>query len=68
MYLLVEECKSKREAIERSGLRVGQLVRIESIHAHGNTDGVWTVIPKIELIEESLPELKPSICQETEEN
>ena len=70
MYLLVKDCKDKKEAIEKSGMCVGQLVRIKSIHAHGNTEGVWTVIPRVELIEieeESIPELRPSICQETEE-
>ena len=68
MYLLVEDCKTKKEAIEKSGMYVGQLVRIKSIHAHGNTEGMWTVIPRIELIEEeSIPELRPSIYQETEE-
>ena len=72
MYLLVKECKTKKEAIERSGMQVGQLVRIKSIHAHGNTDGVWTIIPRIELIEEEetgtgIPKLRPPLYQEKAE-
>ncbi len=66
MYILVKDCKNKKEAIEKSGLHVGQLVRIKSIHAHGNTEGMWTVIPRIELDEDigTGNEIRRSPCDE----
>ena len=75
MYYLVKNCKTKAEAIEKSGVYIGQPARVFGIHAHGNVDGVWTVIPRIELLQEeaegvgtgtNLRKLKPSTCQEKE--
>lgn len=65
MYVLVKDCKTKEEAIEKSGMKVGQIVRIKTIHAHGNVENVWTVIPRIELIPEDV--LQKLVCQEKEQ-
>ncbi len=46
MYKLIRKCKSREEAIKRSGLHVGQLVRIKSLATSGSGSGSvgdWTV-------------------------
>lgn len=52
MQYKVVKAKSYEEAIEKSGLKIGQLARITDIKASGNTDGLWTVCPSFEPIEE----------------
>lgn len=43
MYKLITGCKTTEEAIQRSGLHIGQLMRITDLVATGNVDGTWTV-------------------------
>jgi len=52
MQYKVVKAKSYEEAIEKSGLKIGQLARITDIKASGNTDGQWTVFPQYTPIEE----------------
>lgn len=66
MYVLVKDCKTGKEAIEKSGMRIGQLMRIKSFHTHGNVEGMWTVIPQIEIMLEDVGTgdiLKHSVCE-----
>lgn len=63
MYEVVKNCKTPMEAMEKSGLRVGQPARIKSLHVTGNTDGQWTVIPRFEIVEEQGQEKENELCQ-----
>lgn len=51
MYKAVK-ANNHEEAIEKSGWREGQLVRIKRLVANGNTDGNWTVHAEVEEIQE----------------
>lgn len=48
--MVVEDCKSYKEAIEKSGLSVGQPAVISRLQTHPNTNGVWVVIPEFEVV------------------
>ena len=52
MKYKIVKAKSREEAIEKSGLRIGQLARIVNLMVSGNNEGQYTVAPEFELVEE----------------
>jgi len=59
-YRVIKDCKTREEAIAKSGLHIGQPARIVGLIASGNIDGQWTVMPEFEVMDEinALPQVE----------
>ena len=55
---------SAREAIAKSGLRIGQSAIVSDLLATGNVNGQWTVHPTFEVIEDEATNDNPYTARE----